>query len=418
LWPHRRREKTCQIEKPELPLAVRRYALYHVQATGEQSVAELRRLFERTAANAQLPTLDFVQLVEFGAGIHAVISSHAQVQSSWRQDVGQNAGDVIGGLIASHGIAAAEGERLAQERIESLADVIEPVAPAGITREFDVLARVPDALNEVSNDGVIILVTRAQVSSNCHTIIAVENESRATLLTAAAHAGSFAAALAADKLAKNLGKVNFSAATPNSAQLQAVVQAWDALDFKPATTAAVVANANDPASSAYATQSKAILSALGSTGATVAAATPETLEGCPAVTIVVGSVQRRNVLFIYGNYDRPNHFLQANPSQSPGEFRNNVEQGDALKNFINGLGANRPINGVTVTVPAGAPDAGAPTRLQAVLNAMTATGRTLPVSTRRQTGSLNAHDRTELANQGIDPDKFDDVIFFELNTGA
>ena len=420
---HRRREKNCQQETPVLPLETRQYALYHLQATGDLTLADIRKQLERTAANAKLPELDFVQLVEFGAGIHAVISSHPQLQASWRQDVGVDAGKIVGGFIASHGVAASEGVRLAQERLESLGDVIAAVTPEELNPDYQVLNRVPDALDTPSNDGVIIVVTRAAIVSNCHTVIAVERAQDLARLVRAAQAGGFNQALASDKLAKNLGTVNFAAATPDATQLQSVLQAWSALDYKPANGAAVITNASDQAAAGYTPQSTALLAAFGGTGASQAVSTPETLSGCPAVTIVAGSVVYRNVLYIYGNWDRAGagqgqHFLQPTAPNSPGEFRNNVEQGDALENFIAGLTANQPVRGVTLATTQAAPDAGAATRLQAVLQALTAAGTPIPAATRQVVEALNDHDRAELIRIGKDPNAVDEVIFFELNSGV
>jgi len=163
---HRRREKTCHQEAPVLPLGARQYALYHLQLNEDQDLNNMRKQLERTVADAQLPTLDFVQLVEFGAGIHAVTSSQPQLQASWRQDVGVEAGKVVGGFIASHGVAATEGARLAQERLETLVDVIATVTPEELNPAYQVLNRVPDTLDTPSNDGVIIVVTRVIAATN------------------------------------------------------------------------------------------------------------------------------------------------------------------------------------------------------------------------------------------------------------
>jgi hypothetical protein len=230
---HRRRDKTCQVDKPALPLAVRRYALYHIQLTGDQTVADLKRLLERTTTSTKMPALNFVQLVEFGAGIHAVVSPHSQVQASWRGDVGNDAGNVIGGLIASHGIAASEGERLAQERVESLGEVIEPIHPPGVTRTFDVLARVPDPLNAASNDGVIIMATtKPQAKINAHAIyhFNTQRDAEFRLLLQAAVSNDQPTFVRILSLGTLLGVVNFTDGTtqPTDNALDTIVARWNA----------------------------------------------------------------------------------------------------------------------------------------------------------------------------------------------
>src|SRR5262249_15852406 len=127
----------------------------------------------------------------------------------------------------------------------------------------------------------------------------------------------------------------------------------------------------------------------------------------------------RHALLIYGNWDRPNHFLSNDP---PGpsttvDFSDNVPQGDALLKYVKSLTPNQPVNGVTLSTTKAAPDAGAAQRVQAVVEALVAGGRPAPKATRRGIEALNDHDRAELVRVGQDPTKFDEVIFFELNAG-
>jgi hypothetical protein len=157
---HRRRDKLCKLDEPGLRVETRQYALYQVALTGRQTVAEIARLLQRAGPRGEgLPELDFVQLVEFDAGIHAVATPHAQVQASWRQDVGVGV-TIEGGVIASRGVALAEGERLARERLEAVVEVVGAVAPVDPHPDYAVLTRVPDALDVPSNDGIIVMATR------------------------------------------------------------------------------------------------------------------------------------------------------------------------------------------------------------------------------------------------------------------
>ena len=63
-------------------------------------------------------------------------------------------------MIASRGVALAEGERLAQERLEAVVEVVGAVAPVEPHPDYAVLTRVPDALDVPSNDGIIVVATR------------------------------------------------------------------------------------------------------------------------------------------------------------------------------------------------------------------------------------------------------------------
>jgi hypothetical protein len=418
---HRRRDKVCQQEIPVAPIETRHYALYHVQLAGDQTVADLAKLLQRTGAQAAgLPPLDFVQVVEFGAGIHAVVSPHVQVQASWRQDVSTEAGSILGGVIASRGVAAAEGERLAQERLESTVEVIGAVAPVDAHPDYAVLQRVPDALDVPSNDGVIILATREAAGTNCHDVVAVPRADDLKLLAAAAQEGRLQEALAGSKTAQALGKVNFAGSAAEQASLEAVKQKWNTLDFGNASMALVAANSGDAASASYPPQAAAILTALSGSGTPGLVQTPEQLSGCPAVTIVAGSVEARNALLIYTNWDNGEHFISpdGNMPNSPMEFRNDVPQGDALKNYIASLTANQPVRGVTLATTKAAPDGGANARLAAVLQELTNAGKNQTSASRRVVEPLSENDRKQLETAGFVPNNFEDIVFFELNAGS
>ena len=158
-------------------------------------------------------------------------------------------------------------------------------------------------------------------------------------------------------------------------------------------------------------------------GALAAIATPSpkladgALDGGMLV-VTAGAVENRNALLIYGGYDSPNHFLKAEFPRSPLQFTNDVPQGSALADFIAGLTAEQPVRGITLATPKAAPDPGATTRLQAVVAALTASGRPTPPAGRQKVLALNAHDRDQLAGIGVTASDYDDVVFFELNAGS
>jgi hypothetical protein len=417
---HRRRDKLCQQEIPVAPIETRSYALYHLELSGDQTVADLARLLQRAGPQgAGLPRLDFVQMVEFGAGIHAVVSPHVQVQASWRQDVDTQAGSILGGVIASRGVAAAEGERLAQERVESLVEVIGAVTPVDAHPNYAVLQRVPDALDAPGNDGVIVVPTRQAAAINCHDVFGVPTAETLQSLVAAAQEGKLQQALAESKTAQALGAVNFIGEQAQQASLKAVQEKWAALNFGNAALAAVAANSGDDASPSYPPQAAAILSVLGGSGSPGLVQTPEQLLGCPAVTIVAGSVQARNALLIYTNWDNGEYFISPdrNIPSSPMEFRNHVPQGDALKNYIAALTPNQPVLGVTLATTKAAPDAGANARLAAVLQELTNANKNQTSAGRQVVESLSEHDRKQLETAGFAPNNFEDIVFFELNAG-
>ena len=126
----------------------------------------------------------------------------------------------------------------------------------------------------------------------------------------------------------------------------------------------------------------------------------------------------RNTLLIYGNWDSPNHYLEKDAPRSAMQFVDNQPQGAVLATFIAGLGANRPVLGVTLATTKAAPDDGAPARLKVVVETLLAAGRPAPTAARQVIQDLNAHDRDQLINiVGLAPDDYDEVIYFELNAG-
>jgi len=148
---------------------------------------------------------------------------------------------------------------------------------------------------------------------------------------------------------------------------------------------------------------------------------PAVPGGCPVVVLVLPkpAVVTRKALLIYTNWDRPNHFIPNHPAPfATLEFKNDVPQANELTTFINSLTANQPVRGVTLATTMAPPDAGAPNRLKAVIDALAAAGRPAIAATRQVVQPLNDHDRAELTRDGQNPNNFDEVIFFELNPGA
>ncbi|WP_300450084.1 hypothetical protein [Accumulibacter sp.] len=127
--------------------------------------------------------------------------------------------------------------------------------------------------------------------------------------------------------------------------------------------------------------------------------------------------ETRNALLIYGNWDAPNHYLNKEAPRSPLEFADNTPQGAALANFIASLNVDQPVRGVTLATTKAAPDAGAPERLKAVVEALVAAGRPAPAAARQVVQEINAHDRGQLTEIGLVANDYDEVIFFELNAG-
>jgi hypothetical protein len=417
---HRRREKSCQPPAQAAAPATRGYALYQAAVADERELAALQKAFAgNDSARLAKIKFDFLQVVEFAAGVQSVLSPPAQVRASWRQDVGAAAGVIVGGAIASRGAALAEGKALAAERAAALIDLLDAEFDVAAQPDVAVAARIPDVFAEGQNDGVLVLATlKAAVVTTCQTVYAVESEDLLKRIVAAAASGGLSAALADTKTVVPLGHVDFVGNTPEAADLATLKAAWPATLGVP-SAAAVVRLKGDAAADSTLAQAKAMGQALGLAGDVAGAESATAPPECPAVTVFAGTVVRRNAWLIYGNWDRPNHFIPRTAPNGPMEFRNDVAQGNALSDLIAALTPNQPVLGVTLATTLAAPDGGAPARLQQVVQALAAAGRPAPVASRQAVEALNDHDRKEVqTNLQTDPNGFDEIIFLELNAGT
>jgi len=237
---HRRRDKTCREDTPAAPVATRGYALYQVTLEHTEQVDKVQRAM---AANetAYLERLkpDFLQVVEFAAGVQSLLTPQTQVRATWRQDLGAAAGPIVGGAIASGGVAAAEGEALALERLESLVDVVRPESGLAAAPDYVALARVPDLFGSARQDGAILLMTvPVRVETSCHEVrwvTPLPNLDLERLLKA----GALGQVLAIEGATQRLGSVTFNGEAPQivpDTESAAVLAAWrtGALECPPA----------------------------------------------------------------------------------------------------------------------------------------------------------------------------------------
>lgn len=142
------------------------------------------------------------------------------------------------------------------------------------------------------------------------------------------------------------------------------------------------------------------------------------LDGGMLVVTIAEPAVTRNALLIYGDWDSPNHHLNGESPHGPLAFVNDRPQGSALSDFIAALTVEQPVRGVTLATTRAEPDAGAAARLKTVIEALVSSGRPEPAATRQKVEALNDEDRKEVQKKiGQDPNAFDEVIFFERNSG-
>ncbi len=416
---HRRREKHCEQPAAAQAPATRGYALHQVAVADERALAQLQKAFagNDTAALAKFQ-FDFLQVVDYAAGVQSVLSPPAQVRASWRQDVGAAAGSIVGGCMASRGAALAEGKAVAAERAAALIDLLDVEFDVAAQPDMRVAERVPDSFAAGQDDGVIVLATLKQaVVQRCQEVYAVASGQLRKQVLDALSNGRFEV-LKDQQLVTALGHVDFSGDVADAADLTAVAAAWPVQFGAPWSNVDVIFRQGDVAQADYGKQTAVIAGALKVPGATVKpTSAPAAPPGCPAISLFTGTEQvqqatLRQALLIFVNAQLPNHFVREDTVQRDATFSDNVPQGSALLDFVRALTPRRLVAGVTVATIK-QPDADAPDRLKAVEKALSDAGQTSPAGFARHIEALNAQDRKELQAHAVNPDAFDEVIFFE-----
>ncbi|MGB7924466.1 MAG: hypothetical protein WCF57_14590 [Pyrinomonadaceae bacterium] len=169
---HRRRTARCSPDAPPpVVAATRRYALFHLKIRSVEELPFIREALQNSLDDV-IEKLKFSQvaIVEFGAGVSAVISNPDDIKSDWEA---VDPGDVLDyGAIASQGAAAGEGDALAAGRLNNLEQIVAASAPP-VT---DVLKSIPAPLAVQGTDGTIVLITEdAEIKTVCHSVYRARN---------------------------------------------------------------------------------------------------------------------------------------------------------------------------------------------------------------------------------------------------
>jgi hypothetical protein len=171
---HRRRDKTCATIGAEPQVQARRFRLYHIEL---QKRSDAEPLLERIGKGLGLDNYNpqFVATVEFAAGLAAVQNAFEPLQDSWDAAT-EDGAEMVFGVLAGQGQVANDGETLAEERLKSLAQVLDPITPSG-TAEFDLLDAIHPDLPANGLDGSIVYATvkAAEPAIVCQTVYLVSS---------------------------------------------------------------------------------------------------------------------------------------------------------------------------------------------------------------------------------------------------
>jgi hypothetical protein len=165
---HRRRTKVCtRPEAAEAAVPPRHYRLYHIHLSAETDVGQLVDALatDAGAVVANFPARPVTRLT-FAPGLAAVQTGHDDLRSDWQAAVRVDA-DLHVGVIASGDEAVAEGDALADARLQRVTDLLAPVSQPTEDLTLIRVHRVPVTLAAGHVDGVILYFTKA-VATQCH----------------------------------------------------------------------------------------------------------------------------------------------------------------------------------------------------------------------------------------------------------
>jgi hypothetical protein len=416
----RRREEKCQEEKPATAPAApsRVYQVYHVLAHNQNEAAVLRKLLlEKGALPADI--VSPVGAVEFGGGVATLVTSPESILEDWRKV--QPGEIIVYGALGSRDSASADGEALARARLDRLEATLSPISKTHPRAKDDILSGVPSSIPATGIDGVILLMTFNRAAQTCHLVYRVGGPQMDIVRTMLS-SGDLGSAIGQSG-AQLVGEVNFDKDTGDvpDDSLQAAAGEWLLMGGGEPDSAVVTTSAADQAITREIATAQSIIiqTAFSPAGTT---ASPEYIQSpeafppdvdCPAITFVAPQPQTtRTAVALFARFLDFQHVPEARPEPATVVFKNNVPQGDALGILIAGMTPGQPVNGVTLAVLTPPPDAEAPKRIDAIVDALAAAGRPA-VNPRKISGVLSQQDRVLLTNAKINLNGVDEVIFLE-----
>jgi|CXWL01.1.fsa_nt_gi hypothetical protein len=289
---HRRRDKTCGLDAARPTVPSRRYRVFHQVADRELGPDELLRLLragDGLGAKA-------IGTIEYAGGLPSIEGSHPALQAAW--DTATLDGyRIVVGVIASHGDAEAEGDVLADARLDALTGLYERVTPKDPSARFEVLDQVPADLSVVGVDGLVLFVTEPPaVTTECHSAYLLRENTTLSAITAthARLAGtSFTEALFAPFAGQSVGSLAFvlDSAQPTGglAALEAALPpSFRSLPAGQSLVALAVCNFDrtDAQTAVHLAQSDELARLLGARRLGTIVKTKPLPFGCPALTLL------------------------------------------------------------------------------------------------------------------------------------
>lgn len=296
---HRRRDKTCGFDAVKPTVPNRRYRVFHVEVDRHEEQEILLGLLRRGIGLENYNPKE-VGTVEYAGGSPALETSQPLARQAW-DSATADGNRLLLGVLASHPETEAEGEVLADSRLDTLTGLYTPVTPLADAAVFEVLDDLPAGLSAIGVDGVMVFATlRPSQATECHSAYLLRENTTLSVLLAMHQrfaTEGFSEAVFQQMAPVSIGSASFDDGTANPAP-----NGFDAVGstFKnhiptiPAgqTVIALSVSQFDRTSAQAQThfaQTEALVSALGGrrVGTAVRAGGTAALPfGCPALTIL------------------------------------------------------------------------------------------------------------------------------------
>jgi len=304
---HRRRVKDCAVVAPRPePTPPRRYQVWQLQVPNVAAAQQIRQAL-LTNQPDKLPDMAPIAPVEFGGGVAVMTSNPAALLHDWSQ---APRGNVLQySLIASQGTL--DGDPLARARLDQVEAALAQTLTPDVHALTDATNFVPAKLRVPETDGSIVLLTRSEVKTTCHTVFRVDP--RFAEMALGFIKENRIAELAQQRICIPLGKLEFAGDsaqfTSDAATRQQVLANWDARGDGPPDRVLGFAASADAAASAQpqlTDRVKAIGTLLRSDArsiVTAAAVDAPMPEGCSGATFVIPRVTMVRAAVIRINED-------------------------------------------------------------------------------------------------------------------
>jgi hypothetical protein len=224
---HRRRTKQCQVEKVVTPVPSRRYQLWRGLVTNQDAANNIIGNL-RNNVPIDKSIFDTVDVPEFAPGIATLLTQPSTILVDWNK---KNPGQILAyGAIASSVAAQADGDPLAQARLQQVVQAIGQTSQRTSTTPLEVLGQINPNLAVPDVDGIIVLLTIVETVPHIFLAVGGGSDSIPNLIaTATAPTAEPLVKVLGQFAITSLGTVAFKLKTADALSPLTPVDAWNRL---------------------------------------------------------------------------------------------------------------------------------------------------------------------------------------------